>query len=788
MSALYIAAAGAVTPLGLDVDRTVASLRSGLDRFQEIPFAGQTGEDIKASRIAGYLEGLGDIDRYEALALQAIEPCLAGLGAAHRAQIAIMIGLPRDTRPGVPAELPTRLTQRLAARLGIQARAVYALSLGRVSVHHLLAQADRMLRSESLIACIVGGVDTLINAECLAGLAEAGAIKEDWDGFIPGEAAAFVRVQREAPASGVWSLSAPTVMGIGLAQDPARGNADDPLVGVGMTAAYRSAMTDSGLDEKAVALLVNDVNGSRVAFEDAAMAGVRFFRSPRSYLETWHVASHLGETGAAVGALGLIWASAALELGWAPGATVMLGASDADLRSAVVLHARVAEPFGHRRQVSLGVPIEHRPQSGHAEPQPDLGMSLPFEDRPDVALAKVDFSELGWLLELRESHHRGADPWQHIADFERRLLAHLDALVWSNGTGRDLAQAALQSEEASEVSAATAVLLSQMPERDLIAWFERALRDPGPRRDGVLAVLPHLPHAASEPVLRAGRLSDDPSLRAATLRAATLAGCIDGSDIAEQFGATPEAVAPELIHAIASAGLHSWAEPACRLVGSRPGMTLLGVNRVALLCIAPAGAVPHLLDVRALARDMPLALALLCLRDDLSFARFAETLNSQHPAILEALGWSGELTAVPTLLDALRSGPPAAKRAAANALFRISGVACFEDVAAPADDTGDSAQSTRTVRQLSQDAQRWESELLGLGRWSKGSGRWRHGEPWSPSSALHHLRRPECAHAERLVAAWEHALVNRAALPCQPTWFVARQRHALASLLPPAMR
>src|SRR6185312_11039218 len=55
---LCIEAVGAVTALGHDVERTVASLRSGLDAFKEIPFWGGTGEDLKAAPIVGYAEGI----------------------------------------------------------------------------------------------------------------------------------------------------------------------------------------------------------------------------------------------------------------------------------------------------------------------------------------------------------------------------------------------------------------------------------------------------------------------------------------------------------------------------------------------------------------------------------------------------------------------------------------------------------------------------------------------------------------------------------------------------------
>ena len=84
MKKLYIVAAGAITALGHDALHTVASLRSGLDRFKEIPFLGESGDNLQVARVEGYAEALGGIHRYVALALKALRSCLAGLSPRDR--------------------------------------------------------------------------------------------------------------------------------------------------------------------------------------------------------------------------------------------------------------------------------------------------------------------------------------------------------------------------------------------------------------------------------------------------------------------------------------------------------------------------------------------------------------------------------------------------------------------------------------------------------------------------------------------------------------------------------
>ena len=88
----------------------------------------------------------------------------------------------------------------------------------------------------------------------------------------------------------------------------------------------------------------------------------------------------------------------------------------------------------------------------------------------------------------------------------------------------------------------------------------------------------------------------------------------------------------------------------------------------------------------------------------------------------------------------------------------------------------------RTVMRVSQDRSVWEEALRTFYRTPRGEGRLRHGLPWSPRSAIVHLARPDGTFSERLVAAWEYAVVNRSAPPCHPSWFVRRQQQALQGL------
>ena len=177
--------------------------------------------------------------------------------------------------------------------------------------------------------------------------------------------------------------------------------------------------------------------------------------------------------------------------------------------------------------------------------------------------------------------------------------------------------------------------------------------------------------------------------------------------------------------------------------------------------------------------------ALCCQRDGTSFFEQLPEDTALASDTLEAIGWSGEQQAKSLLLEHLESGDDAQKSAAANALYRIFGYARYEEVeVSVSEGPGEElAEETVEVKRLSQDRAVWEEALRVLDQRLADNVRLRHGQRWTNQSALHHLQRPEATYKERLVAAWEYAIVNRVPLPLHPLQFVKRQREALGRLL-----
>jgi len=333
-----------------------------------------------------------------------------------------------------------------------------------------------------------------------------------------------------------------------------------------------------------------------------------------------------------------------------------------------------------------------------------------------------------------------------------------------------------------EAAAAAMVILSISSDRGS-RMVRDAIIESEERMRAIVAVLPHMPPQTADPVLRWLMSSDEPALVAAGLRTLAVTGRVT-EDTVRARGTTREPVViEELVHAAGTAGLTRTAESLCVLVESVPDVQLTGIGRVALLSIAPASSLRGDLSVERLVWEMPVAAALICLRDGTSIFRYLPPDQITSVAAIEACGWCGEQTAKPLLLRFLESGEAKQKSAAASALYRIYGVACYEEVEDPTPVSADEDETPkRRIKRLSHERPVWEAALRDFNKGSPAETRLRHGIPWSRRAALSHLKRAEAAFAERLVAAWEYAVVNRVPLPCHPSLFVTRQREAFSQL------
>jgi 3-oxoacyl-[acyl-carrier-protein] synthase-1 len=184
-----------------------------------------------------------------------------------------------------------------------------------------------------------------VRPEALERRREAGILKSDDhpQGILPGEGAAFVVLEREAPP-GVRARG--RVHGTGVAEEPTV-DTDAPNAGVGLTRALRAARAAAGgADFATFPRVVCDLNGDRYRAMEWAYVLVRALSDLKDpapgpgQTERWHPAECTGDMGAASGVVNLVWAQTAMARGYAGSDRALVwGASDGPLRAAAVLGA-----------------------------------------------------------------------------------------------------------------------------------------------------------------------------------------------------------------------------------------------------------------------------------------------------------------------------------------------------------------------------------------------------------------------------------------------------------------
>jgi 3-oxoacyl-[acyl-carrier-protein] synthase-1 len=276
---------------------------------------------------------------------------------------------------------PTELVvEHLRGMLGGEPSRYTTDGSGRAAGLALVHRAVNDLSERRIDGALVGGLDSLIRhpvARCYDRLHRLRA-RTAPEGFLAGEAAGFVflepaeRAQHRqrtifaqlaataigAEPTGERHLAALRAASVPGSDDPDAPDGDDrdedddqtsavaaavpedehapPNLATGLTDALRAVRADAKLTS--LPLVVCDLNGERPRALEWALACTRALGDLHGRLEVWHPAECIGDAGAAAGIVDLVWASVALQRGYAPRSrTLVWGASDGPLRAAAVL-------------------------------------------------------------------------------------------------------------------------------------------------------------------------------------------------------------------------------------------------------------------------------------------------------------------------------------------------------------------------------------------------------------------------------------------------------------------
>jgi 3-oxoacyl-[acyl-carrier-protein] synthase I len=317
MQPVSVIASGMVTAVGLNAPSTCAAIRCAIDNFSETRFMDSGGEWIICSQVPLEQPWRG-LPKLVRMAAPAIRECLAQIGSARPEMIPLLLCVAEKERPGRLAGLDDQLFHDIEAQLGVHFHPHSGIiARGRVAGALGLAEARRLIYEERVPFCIIAGTDSFLVAATLASYEKADRLltSQNSNGFIPGEAGAAVLIGPPGRSSGPGLLC----LGLGVGQEKATIDSEEPFRADGMVAAFQAAFADSGRTFADVDYRITDSNGEQYWFKEAALAVTRILREHKEVFEIWHPADCIGETGAAAAPCVLGVALAAARKRYAPG-------------------------------------------------------------------------------------------------------------------------------------------------------------------------------------------------------------------------------------------------------------------------------------------------------------------------------------------------------------------------------------------------------------------------------------------------------------------------------------
>lgn len=394
-------------------------------------------------------------------------------------------------------------------------------------------------------------------------------------------------------------------------------------------------------------------------------------------------------------------------------------------------------------------------------------------------------SELEFLLGQREQLIRDPQlPWPDIADLERRLEAHVEALRASGTVGLELAREAMGGgDEAQAMAGAYAV--SSFQESDGTDGLGEVIRTMEEMAEDVLGVWEQVLVLSEHPRV-ADRVSPLLSSPRSEVRATA----------ARILGRRHEGTAERILPLLEDASLEvrSAAVMALARLDHRPAVTAienllqfvpvsewealtfaalsLGSPRALKHCRQaceaggdlPAG-FPRLLAMAGEERDLPL-LQKLCAHPKLASRAIA------------AVGILGVPSSVPFLIQHLASDALEVRLAAGTALNLVTGANLSVTTRALEEGT-DGPEPGRVIRLPLTDAATWTQWWDGHAARFAGAKRFRRGKPLSLGICVEELADPQSPFEVRERAAQELRIHSQQAIGFEPDWPIRRQRTAI---------
>lgn len=345
---VVITGLGLMTSVGHGVPQAVTSMRAGLMRLAEFPAYQPIVRDpemffpepLIAAAVTGVTDGTSGIERLLALGAPALKEAVgdAGLQPADLKNAHLYLATGQHAAAAEGTRLASVLAPRLASRLG-RTRFARTHQLRRGSAGVLLAmhQASEDLRKRLCNYCVVGAVHSWLDADTLAWLDAKRRLKSpgNVDAFVPGEAAAFLVLERATVAAQRKKVAYAECAHAIAAEEKHTIWTDTPCTGEALSTCLRSVASELHKRQRPPDVVLCDLNGESYRSTEWSYAMARTFRDGQAVPPLVHPADCIGDVGAAMGGVLLSLAAAAMKKDFVPWKTALVwGSSDNGERAA----------------------------------------------------------------------------------------------------------------------------------------------------------------------------------------------------------------------------------------------------------------------------------------------------------------------------------------------------------------------------------------------------------------------------------------------------------------------
>jgi 3-oxoacyl-[acyl-carrier-protein] synthase-1 len=349
-----ITSLGMISPLGLNMVQSCASIRAGISGLgewdgyfcqPEIPEVGDP-EHLICAQVA---PADGDFDRIPGLMTAVLRELLqdANLSRASLEETALFLSLPPADRAGAEPDqertLPRELRERTGFRMFEESR---IHDSGHAGVFLAVRDATAMIRQGIKRRCIIAGVDSFLRYDALEELDNNGRIKSarNQDAFVPGEGGGAFLIETCASARARGAEIRALIDGIAVETETNTIDSDQPSNGEALSAAI-TEVGSSGDEAETFEWVMCDLNGESYRAREWGCSLVRLMSFLGGLRHLWHPADCIGDVGAATGAVLIVLAARAFHRGYAPSERALLWtSSDNGDRAVLTLRGGMSEP------------------------------------------------------------------------------------------------------------------------------------------------------------------------------------------------------------------------------------------------------------------------------------------------------------------------------------------------------------------------------------------------------------------------------------------------------------